>query len=159
MSDRYDPKSDFLKAVIADEERHSSNEWADMNILQLIELTGDDDQSNRDWAVFLLAQMEIDTPAIRHALLQATGDKVEVVRAEAILGLAKRDVSLALPLVQEGLRADSIVMAMLEAAAICAHPSLITDLRVWAAPSDTPFLDEIAANALAACESAERPKS
>ena len=122
------------------------------NFQRLIELTRDDDCSNRDWAVFLLGSEDADTPAIREALLQAARDPDEVVRAEAILGLAKRDAMLALPFVQDGLGANTVTIPMLEAAAICAHPSLIPDLRVWIEPSDTPSIDQAAEEALAACE-------
>lgn len=73
---------------------------------------------------------------------------------EAVLGIALRDVQLALPLVQQGLRGESVVIPMLEAAALCAHPSLIADLRIWAEPSDAPYADQLATAALAACEGA-----
>jgi hypothetical protein len=45
---------------------------------------------------------------------------------------------------------------MLEAAAIRAHPSLITDLRVWAEPSAEPYIDRLTAEALAARERIDR---
>ncbi|MDP9103688.1 MAG: hypothetical protein M3N05_06765 [Pseudomonadota bacterium] len=70
------------------------------------------------------------------------------------MGLAKRAPSLALPLVQEALRGESITAPMLEAAVLCAHSSLIPDLRVWAEPSDEPYIDAVAVEALAACEKA-----
>jgi len=152
MRDRYEPTSHFLKAIVAEDVALSGSQWAEQNLQRLIELTRDDDRSNRDWATFLLAQEEADHPAIRAALLHAAKDDDEVVRAEAVLGLAKRDVLLALPFVQEGLRAATVAIPMLEAAAICAHPSLVSDLRIWAEPSDEPFADEAAADALAACE-------
>lgn len=154
MRDRYEPASDFLKAVAAEEAPLSGSQWAEMNLHRLIELTRDADRSNRDWATFLLAQEETDTPVIRDALLHAAKDDDEIVRSEAVLGLAMRDRLLALPFVQEGLRADTVTIPMLEAAAICAHPSLIADLRIWAKPSDAPFVDEAAADALVACQKA-----
>ena len=154
MLDRYEPTSDFLKAIVAEEVLLSGSELAEENLRQLIELTRDDDHSNRDWATFLLAQEETDIPVVRAALLHAATDDDNVVRAEAVWGLAKRDVQLALPFVQAALRADAVAIPMLEAAAICAHPSLIPDLRIWAEPSDNPFADQLAAEALAACEKA-----
>lgn len=154
MTDRYEPPSRFLKAVIAEEAPIAGGECANANFQRLIELTRDEDRSNRDWAIFLLALEDADTPAIRDALLQAARDPDEFVRGEAVLGLAKRDVALALPFVQDGLGANTVSIPMLEAAAICAHPSLIADRRIWVEPSDNPSVDKVAAEALAACEDA-----
>lgn len=152
MADRYEPTSDFLKAVAAKEVPLSGSQWAELNLERLIAMTRDNDPSNRDWATFLLAQEELDTTAVRAALLHAAKDGDEVVRAEAVLGLARRDRVLALPFVQQGLRADTVAIPMLEAAAICAHSSLIEDLRIWTKPSNEPLADKVATNALAACE-------
>ena len=152
MRERYEPRSDFLRAIIAEEVPLTGGEIAEANLRLLIEMTRDEDRSNRDWATFLLAQEETDTPAVREALIRAAKDDDDVVRAEAVLGLAKRDPPLALPLVQEALRFEVIVGPMLEAAALCAHPSLIPDLRIWAEASDEPFVDKLASDALAACE-------
>lgn len=154
MSTRYEPDSDFLKAIVAEEVPLSGNEWGDANLRQLIAMTQDGDPSNRDWATFLLAQEAVDGSEVREALLCAAEDADEVVRGEAVLGIALRDVQLTLPLVQQGLRGESVVIPMLEAAALCAHPSLIADLRIWAEPSDAPYADQLAAVALAACERA-----
>jgi len=154
MRERYKPKSEFLQAVVAEKAPLSGGDMAEANLRLLIKMMCDDDRSNRDWATFLLAQEDIDTPAVRNALLHAAKDDDDVVRAEAVLGLAKRAPYLALPLVQEALRAETITIPMLEAAALCAHPSLIADLRIWAEPSDESFADELAAEALAACEKA-----
>ncbi|GGY94213.1 hypothetical protein ACFSTD_16315 [Novosphingobium colocasiae] len=95
MRDRYEPESAFVKAIIAEEVPLSGSEWADHNLQRLIELTRDDIVSNRDWAAFLLAQEDADTPAVRDALLHAASDREAIVRAEAVLGLAKRDALLA----------------------------------------------------------------
>jgi HEAT repeat protein len=154
MSERYEPTSDFLCAIINEDVPLSGSKMAEENLRRLIEMTRDEDQSNRDWATFLLAQEEPDTPAVRDALIRATADDDAMVRAEAMLGLAMRDPLLALPLVQQALRAKTVEIPTLEAAALCAHPSLIADLRIWAKPSSQPRLDALAAEALAACEKA-----
>ncbi|MFZ5749202.1 MAG: lyase [Pseudomonadota bacterium] len=154
MRTGYEPESDFLKAVVAEEMLLSGSERAEENLRRVIVLTRDDNLSNRDWATFLLAQEPVDTPLVRAALISAAGDDDSIVRAEAVLGLAKRDVKLALPLVQQALRADTVAIPMLEAAVVCAHPSLIPDLRIWAEPSADWFADDVAAEALAACERA-----
>ena len=153
MGERYEPTSDFLQAVIAEDAPLSGSAMAEENLRRLIGLMRDEDHSNRDWATFLLAQEEIDTPDVRDALIRAAKDDDEMVRAEAVLGLAKRDPILALPFAQQALHADTVASPMLEAAALCAHASLIADLRIWAKHSDQRFA-ELAADALAACEKA-----
>jgi HEAT repeat protein len=150
----YEPASEFLKAVAAEKVSLSGGEAAEANLRQLIGMMRDEDRAYRDWATFLLALEEIDTPSVRDALLLATKDGDEFVRAEAVWGLARRAPGMALPFVQEALRAEQVEIPMLEAAELCAHPSLIEDLRTWAEPSDVPYADEVAADALAACEEA-----
>lgn len=154
MTAPYLPPSDFLNAVIEERALLSGSPDAEQNLERLIALTRDPDAVNRDWATMLLAQEEIDTPQIREALLQAARDEHEIVRAEGVLGLALRDPVLALPLVQAALRAESISAPMLEAAVLCAHPSLIEDLKVWAEPSENTYLDDLAVEALAVCQTA-----
>jgi hypothetical protein len=152
MPERYEPSSDFLRAIIADEVALSGGEFAEANLDRLITFTRDHDRANRDWATLLLSQETGDTPAIRAALLQAAEDDDAIVRAEAALGLAMRDRDVALPYVQIALHSETVSVPALEAAKICAHASLVADLRVWAEPSDYPFIDELAAKALEACE-------
>jgi hypothetical protein len=154
MQAPYMPSSDFLKAVIAETVPLRDAPDAEDNLRRLIALTRDEDRANRDWAVLLLAQEEIDTPAVREVLLRAAGDGDEVVWAEAISGLAQRDPNIALPFVQQALAAESVIAPVLEAATLCAHPSLVADLKIWAEPSDDPYIDALAAEALAACKAA-----
>lgn len=99
MSERYEPSSDFLRAIIADEVALSGGEFAEANLNRLIAFTRDPDRANRDWATLLLSQETGDTPSIRAALLEAAEDDDVIVRAEAALGLAMRDRDLALPYV------------------------------------------------------------
>jgi HEAT repeat protein len=157
MGHRYEPTSEFLKAVAANNIPLSGGELANVNLERLIQMTRDEDRTNRDWATFLLAVEDIDTSEVRDALVQAALDDDDFVRAEAVYGLARRDPAVALPFVQAELRADSVAVAVFEAAALCAHPSLIDGLRNLAEPSDSPYLDNLAADALAACESGTPP--
>lgn len=157
MSDRYEPTSDFLKAIIAEEVPLSGSPIADKNMQKLIALGSDDDRSNRDWATILLAQEEADTPEIRAALLKAAHDEYDVVRAEALLGIAKRDPQMAFPLAVVALSADQASMAVFEAAKIIADPRLIDSLRPWTEPSDNAWLDQLAMDAMKACESKTFP--
>jgi hypothetical protein len=154
MTDRYEPTSDFLKSVIAEEVPLSGSTFADANMRQLVAMTRDGDLSNRDWATMLLASEEADTPEIREALLSAANDENDVVRAEAMLGIAKRDRKLALPLVLKALSGEQASMAVFEAAELIADPVLVEVLRPWAEPSDDVWLDQLARNALAACAKA-----
>lgn len=57
----------------------------------LILLTSDPEESVRDWTMFALgSQSEVDTPEIRDALVRGITDQSEVVRGEALIGLAIR---------------------------------------------------------------------
>lgn len=152
MNNPYEPTSEFLKGVAANSVPLSGGALADANLHRLIQMTRDGDRTNRDWATFLLALKDVDTTVVRDALLQAAGDEDDFVRAEAVYGLARRDPAVALPFVQAALGADSVAVPILEAAALCAHPSLVDGLRKFAEPSDSPYLDGLAADALAACE-------
>lgn len=152
MGDRYEPASDFLKAIIAEEVPLSDSPMAEANMQHLIAMTRDPDRSNRDWATMLLAQVEADTPEIRAALFAAADDEYDVVRAEALLGIAQRDARLALPLALEALSGDQVSMAVFEAVIIIADPMLADSVRPWTEPSDNAWLDQLARDALAACE-------
>ncbi|MEE3626103.1 HEAT repeat domain-containing protein [Nitrospirillum sp. BR 11752] len=150
MNEWYEPPSPFLQDFIAEKVSLSGDGGA-AALGRLMDLTMDCDPINRDWAVFLLAQADIDTPAVRDVLLRATEDEIEIVRAEAILGVAKVDPASALPLVRRALVAEHVTIPVLEAAALCRHPSLIDDLRVWAEPSSELSVDAAAREALDAC--------
>jgi HEAT repeat protein len=152
MTERYEPPSDFLKALIDDDAPLIGSEHGEANLRQLVEMTKDEHPVNRDWATLLLAQQDIDTPQVRDALLGAAEDENQNVRAEAILGLAQRDKALALPLLRRELSAETVAVPLFEAAAIIAHPSLVADLRAFADPSGDDFFDGLATDALRACE-------
>lgn len=156
MSERYEPPSDFLKALIADEVPLTGGSFADANLRRLIEMMRDDDLANRDWATMLLAQQEIDTPEVRNALLIAADDEDTVVRAEALLGLAQRDKALALPLVKAALLGKDACMSLFKAAETIADPSLVPFLNAWAELSGDKLLDGCAFDALTACQMGER---
>jgi HEAT repeat protein len=72
----------------------------------LIELTRDADLDVRDWAVFGLGQQTaLDFPELREALVAALEDTHEMVRAEAIDGLAVRQDERAIPALRRELAA------------------------------------------------------
>ena len=153
MTEGYLPPSDFLKALV-DDDAPLSGPDADANLCRLLALMRDELPANRDWATFLLAQQDLDSDAIRTALLAAAEDENDFVRAEAILGLAQRDKALALPLLRRELGRAHAAVPLFEAAEIVADPSLVEDLRDFAMPSDDASLDEMAGKALIACEAA-----
>jgi hypothetical protein len=153
MIDRNAPPSDFLKAVVADDLPLSTIGDGAANLDRLIALTRDPDRANRDWATFLIASEDVDSDAVRQALLDAARDEDVAVRAEALFGLARRDRELALPLVRKALADNIVAFPVFEAAALLADPSLVDGLRGFTEPSDDPNLDQCAAGALAACES------
>jgi HEAT repeat protein len=75
----------------------------DLAINTLIELTRDQSDLVRDWATFGLgSQIEGDTPQIREALFARLFDADDIVRGEALVGLARRkDERVIEPLIQE----------------------------------------------------------
>ena len=153
MDDDYLPSSDFLCSIANGQVPLSGNDFAEQNLTLLIALTRDDDVSNRDWATMLLAMQEIDTPAVRAALLFATGDTDSAVRAEALEGLAMRDKTLALPLIERELSGEECALGTFEAARLAADPSLLPRLRKWKSISAlSPHILASISDAIAACE-------
>ncbi|WP_230461324.1 HEAT repeat domain-containing protein [Sphingobium sp. CAP-1] len=148
----YQPPSEFLKAVVAEEVPLSGGIFAENNLRRLITLMTDDDRANRDWATMLVAQLDEDTSDIRDALLRAATDEDEAVRAEAILGLAQRDPPSTLPLLKAALSSETAMPPIFEAAVLIADKSIIGDLRQFSAPSDNNYIDQLVADAIAACE-------
>ena len=154
MTDFYEPPSDFLKAVAADEVPLSGSMFADANLARLRVMTRDTDRANRDWAVMLLCQQDLETPEIGTALREAADDDDIYVRSEAIYGLACRDTNIALPLALREFEAGYATLQILEAATELSHPSLLPVLRSYAAPSDDARLDALVHEAIAACSTA-----
>jgi HEAT repeat protein len=152
MDQDYEPPSDFLKAIIRDEVPFIGS-FGDANVARLIEMTRDPDRANRDWATLLLAQLERGATEVTEALLAAAADEDEYVRAEAILGVAQREPSLALPLIRAALQEENVCLPIFEAAAVVAHPSLIDSLRDFTDGED--HIDQLARDALAACEAGQ----
>jgi len=137
---------------MAEEVPLSGGAHGEANLRHLIAMTRDSDLSNRDWATMLLANEEVDGPDVRAALLEAASDEDVVVRAEAMLGLARRDKALALPFVREALAGESACRPLFEAAQLVGDSSLVAALTQWAEPAEDDFLGESVRDALAACE-------
>jgi HEAT repeat protein len=135
MSDLYEPSAEFLKLLGAEALPLSGSIFADTNLQRLIELTGDSDTSNRDWATFYLSNTGIDTAEVRAALHRCLSDPRKAVQEEAMVGLATRGDMSVLPLLEKWLKGGLLSTMILEAAAAFAKPSLcprLGELRDWA---------------------------
>ena len=152
MTDSYEPPSDFLKDIIGDNVPLGGSEFGDLNLQRLIAMTRDEDPANRDWAASLLAMLDLDSQEIRAALLAATADEDPYVSGEALIGLARRDASAALPLVRAALRDDEVTAQVFEAAAIVADPSLLEDISRFVDPGEE-YIDQLVRDAYSACAS------
>lgn len=98
----------------------------------LMALSIDADDDIRNWATFALGtQTEVDTPALRAALIARLDDRDPETRGEAFVGLAERGDETAVPAVAAALEAGLDARAI-EAAARLGHPDLhapLTALR------------------------------
>jgi len=152
MQDGYEPESDFLAWVISGDVPLVGNPLADANFRRVIALMSDKHPANRDWATFLVAQEEVDTPEVRAALLAAAQDEEAAVRAEAICGLARLDSALAVPLIRAELQSTGVLIGVFEAAALVADPSLVSDLRPFASDLTDDWISQSVVEAINACE-------
>jgi hypothetical protein len=83
----------------------------------LIRLSGDLDADVRDWSTFALgAQIDIDTPAIREALLARAYDPDPDTRSEALSGLVKRRDSRVIEPLRRALESGTVGSKEVEAA-------------------------------------------
>jgi len=162
MREVYRPKSDFLMMVLHEEVPLTGGGLADANLARLIELTSDSDDSNRDWAVTLLAGSGIDTPEARSALRRAADDPHIDTRCEALVRLAVVEPSFALPRVKEMLEQDDIYALSLEAAGLLADPSLmpaLEEINVALADDDDVAFGQLARDALEASRTGQVPEA
>jgi HEAT repeat protein len=95
----------------------------------LIDLSTDTNNDIRNWATFGLGSLiDIDTPAIREALLGRVNDDVAEIRGEALVGLTSRRDSRAIPFVVKELSSASVTSLAVEAAAEAADQTLLPAL-------------------------------
>jgi len=99
-------------------------------VATMIELSRDHDAEVRNWATFGLArQIDIDTPAIRAALIDRLTETDPEIRSEALEGLASRRHPDALQWIQAALAEADIITGYLEAAATLGDPALLPTLQ------------------------------
>jgi len=133
----YLPPSAFLQALIREDEPVLSGGPAeDGRAAELIAMTQDPDGANRDWALLLLAQSELETPEALAALVRGMDDEHHEASLEATIGVALRDPALALPVVAARLDEETIDSMTLEAAALIADRSLLPALEAIAEEVD-----------------------
>jgi HEAT repeat protein len=116
----------------------------------LIELSSDPDENVRDWATFGLgSQTDLDTPRIREALCARLDDPDPITRAEAFVGLARRNDERVIPPLIEALapmRVDEFDPRqdlVLEAAEEIADPRLLPALLALRDRPENAWIEEI----------------
>jgi HEAT repeat protein len=111
----------------------------------LVLLTKDDDRDVRDWATFGLGDISrADGPDVRAALTERLVDFDEVIRGEAMVGLANRHVTEAIPAILRELRTTGALLAI-RAAGILGDPCFVPDLNRLAAayPAEREIRDAL----------------
>lgn len=96
----------------------------------LIVLSHDDEPEVRDRATFGLGTLsELDTPDIREALFARLEDEVVEVRAEGLVGLARRKDMRAIDAIHRELAREDVDICAFEAAALMPHRDFITKIE------------------------------
>ena len=108
----------------------------------LLRLMTDPDDHVRSWATSGLASSEVDSDAIRAALLARLDDEVEEVRCEAMVGLAGRQDARVHAAIEAALQLDDVPTLAVEAAALLPSPDFIPMLEdlLDIAPDDEDLL-------------------
>ena len=102
-------------------------------IAALVALSRDEDEEVRSWATFGLAsQCEVDTDAVRQALVDRFDEEDVEVRGEALVGLARRgDPRVIEPLATE-LRGETVGVLAVEAASLMPSRRFVDALEALA---------------------------
>ncbi|WP_066798801.1 hypothetical protein [Sphingomonas soli] len=159
--EEYRPPSPFLQMLIDEEPELSGSAEADARAAELIALTRDADPANRDWALLLLGQSELETDEALAALVAGMDDPEHEAALEAVIGVAMRAPEKALPRVLELLDGDTVDSMALEAAAYVADPSLLPMLEAIGREvvDDDDVFTTVLAEAIAACSRGSAPEA
>ena len=127
----------------------------------LIELSADNAAIVRDWATFGLgSQIELDTPAIREALVARLSDEDEDTRGEAMVGLARRhDSRMVAPLLSDlanGHSGSLLLEAAIEIADPLLYPALVALQETWEGDRDN-WLYRLLEEAIEKCRPVDHP--
>lgn len=96
----------------------------------LVELSRDEEACVRDWSTFGLgAQLDLDTPRIREALLARAADLDGDTRAEALDGLVRRHDPRVLPFLLRALQSDQVGSLEVQSARDLGSAELVTSLE------------------------------
>lgn len=126
---------------------------SDLAVDTLITLSRDEDSDVRDWATFGLgAQIDIDTPKIRDALLARATDEDTDTRAEALAGLVRRRDPRVLEPLRRALESETVGTMEVEAARDSGARELIAPLEALRSWWDVD--PELLEQAIAACAKA-----
>lgn len=160
-SEDYRPPSPFLQRLIDDEPELAGSAEADALAAELIALTQDADPANRDWALMILGQSELETPEALAALVAGMDDEEHEAGLEALIGVAMRAPELALPRVKALLDGDEVDSMALEAAAYVADPSLLPFLEAIGREvvDDDDAFTTVLAEAIESCSRGSAPEA
>ncbi|RYY22426.1 MAG: lyase [Sphingomonadales bacterium] len=161
QEEEYRPSSPFLQRLIDDEPELSGSPEADALAVELIALTRDEDETNRDWALMILGQSELETPEALAALVAGMDDPEHEAGLEALIGVAMRAPELALPRVRALLDEDTVDSMTLEAAAYVADPSLLPLLEAIGREvvDDDDLFTTVLAEAIESCSRGSPPEA
>ena len=110
-----------------------------ISVSTMIHLSRDKSPEVRDWATLGLGQIDLDTPAIRKALIERLNDSDGDTRAEAMVGLARRkDSGIKQQLIIE-LEREDVGTLYFDAAAELGDKTLLPyiDLQIASANKET----------------------
>lgn len=157
----YRPNSPFLQKLVDEEPELTGSPEADALAAELIAATRDEDPSNRDWALMMLAQSELDTPEALDALIAALDDSEHEAALEALIGVAIRAPERALPRVKHLLDQDVVDSLTLEAAAYVASAELLPFLQAISneVVNDDDVFTTLLGEAIEACSTGKAPEA
>ena len=129
------PSADVRFAVAGALPRCLGEPEDERGVEALIELSGDDDEDVRDWAVFGLgSEVDTDSPDVREALYRRIDDVHADTRDEALVGLAYRHDERVIEPLLARLSSDEVGTLDVEAAREMGSPRLhhaLVELKEW----------------------------
>lgn len=129
-------------------------------ISSLIKLSRDSDHDTKNWAMFGLgSQTDLDSPEIRHALIDGLNESDSEIRGEALVGLAKRKDPRAYNAILKEWEMEDISILSLEAAEELGDPNLLQglyDLQESLDLTDDQYFRNRLKYAISSCQGSEK---